>query len=246
MSTKGASEVFQMAGITGGKDEKGIVSYVVPYFCPKDKDPADVDCTKPESLGSTYDIKEHARSWRDNGDGSFTIYVTFEGGLESDPKGNPQQWFQGDDGSYELSGSMKDIPIEQHPGISGLMKKYHGSKGANGVVEFQVGTADNPNPMFGCRTFKCASATLRRTIIKSSVDSDIFENVGNTVSKIGNFPSITYKAPDGEGGTKDVPREFMVLAPTITKRGSKFTITQEYMMAPKGGFPQYMYDLVQT
>lgn len=238
-----------MAGITGGKDEKGVVSYVVPFFCPADVDPS----SKEGELSDTFSpkgggdqCKEQSRTWKDNGDGSFSVYITYEGGMVGGDSGSAGAWFGGDGATYEMSASMKDIPIEGHPGITGLMQTYHGTKTGNGVVEFASGTPDSPNPMYGCKTFKCVSATLRRTTIVNAIDSNCLEGVGSVYTKIGSFPQLNYQAPDGKGGTKSIAREWLKMAPSIQKRGNVFTLTDEYMLSPKGGFPQYMYDLIQS
>jgi hypothetical protein len=248
-TTTGTNEVFQMAGSNGSRDEKGVVSHVVPYFCPKGTDPTsdDIGHSPPQNIATEAAMKEQSRSWKDNGDGSYTVYVTFEGGVEGGINAGTQgAWFSGDEATYEVSASLKDIPIENHPGIAGLMQTYHGTRTGNGVVEFAIGTPDQPNPMYGVKTFKCVSATLRRTKIVSSVASDIFEGTGSVTTKVGSFPTMNYMEPDGKGGVKSIAREWLKLAPTIAKRGSKFTVTEEYMLSPKGGFPQYMYELIQV
>jgi hypothetical protein len=242
----GSQTVFMMAGSNGSRDEKGVISHIVPYYCPKGTDPAgDGFSEKPQNIADQADLKEQSRSWKDNGDGSYTVYVTYEGGVEGGA-GTQGPWFGGDEATYELSASLKDIPIENHPGIAGLMQTYHGTRTGNGVVEFAIGSPDQPNPMYGVKTFKCVSATLRRTRIVSSVQSDIFEGTGSVTTKVGSFPEMNYKEPDGKGGVKTTAREWLKLAPTIARRGSKFTLTEEYMLSPKGGFPQYMYDLIQV
>jgi len=241
----GNQTVFLMAGGSGSTDEKGVISHTSPYYCPKDTDPSSLDAfpKSPETPKFRVQIEEQSRNWKDNGDGSYTVYITYEGGEEGG-QGTAGAWFGGDEATYELAASLKDIPIEQHPGIAGLMEQYHGTRVGNGIVEFAQGTPSAPNPMFGVKTFKCVSGTLRRTRIVSAVDSKILESVGSVVTKVGSFPTLTYEAPDGKGGKKSVPREWLKLTPTITKRGNKFTLTDEYMLSPKGGFPQYVYDLI--
>ena len=239
--------VFLMAGGSGSIDEKGVITHTCPYYCPKDQDPSAMGGVFPETPEKPTlrgDLKEQSRNWKDNGDGSYTVYITYEGGEEGGGVGNAGAWFGGDEATYELAASLKDIPIEQHPGIAGLMENYHGTRVGNGVVEFAQGTPSAPNPMFGVKTFKCVSGTLRRTRIVTTVDSKILEGVGSISTKIGSFPTLNFEEPDGKGGKKSVPREWLKLTPTITKRGSKFTLTEEYMLSPKGGFPKYVYDLI--
>jgi hypothetical protein len=242
----GSQTIFLMAGGSGSIDEKGVISHTCPYYCPKDRDPSDQSAfpDTPEQPVLRGELKEQSRNWKDNGDGSYTVYITYEGGEEGGGQGTQGRWFDGDEATYELAASLKDIPIEQHPGIAGLMEQYHGTRVGNGVVEFAQGTPSAPNPMFGVKTFKCVSGTLRRTRIVTTVDPKILEGVGSVTTQIGQFPQLKYEAPDGKGGKKSVPREWLKLTPTITKRGSKFTLTEEYMLSPKGGFPQYVYDLL--
>jgi hypothetical protein len=244
MATTGSQSVFMMAGANGSKDEKGVVSHIVPYYCPKGTDPAGNNfTTQPEGVGENAELKEQSRSWKDNGDGSYTVYITWEGGEDSDV-GSQGGWFGGDPATYELSSSLKDIPIENHPGIAGLMQTYHGTRTGNGVVEFAIGTPSQPNPMYGVKTFKCVSATLRKTTLVTTIDSSIFEGTGSVTTRVGQFPQMDYQEPDGKGGVRTVAREWLKLTPTIAKRGGKFTVTEEYMLSPKGGFPAYMYDLI--
>ena len=242
----GSQTVFLMAGGSGSIDEKGVISHTSPYYCPKDTDPSSLSAfpDTPETPTLRGELKEQSRNWKDNGDGSYTVYITYEGGEEGNVGQTPGAWFGGDEATYELAASLKDIPIEQHPGIAGLMEQYHGTRVGNGVVEFAQGTPSAPNPMFGVKTFKCVSGTLRRTRIVTTIDAKILESVGSVTTKVGQFPTLNFEAPDGKGGKKSVPREWLKLTPTITKRGSKFTLTEEYMLSPKGGFPQYVYDLI--
>lgn len=229
------STSFQMPGQKGNVSKEGIVTWTVPYFVEDLADVFTVGRTPPAS-----GLAEVARSWTDIEGAGLQVDVEYEGlngssdGSEFEP-------------TYDYDSSFKDETLLAHPEWKRIKEEHKGTYDKEEKrIEFPEflagvkaglgggGPTQRKNPMFGLETFLSLSSVFRRTYVRTSVPDSIFTEIGTIREALPNgFPT-----PPG--------RNWLIMPPKITQRGSAFQITEELMLSQPGGWPENVYKLIQV
>ena len=143
------------------------------------------------------------------------------------------------EGRLQLEVTAELAPIEQHPEIDELIKKYNGftEKGkvlfpktysAQGTGTSGGGT--QPNPFFGMRYYYSPSATLRHTYSVNLMPSSLFDRVFKIVptsSLPGNLPSL---ADYGNRAGVTLKYFWQIQMPQVSITGGRIEITDTYTL----------------
>jgi hypothetical protein len=144
-----------------------------------------------------------------------------------------------DEGRVQLEVSAELAPIEQHPEIDEIIKKYNGfaekgkvlfPKTYTGTGTGTSGGSPKPNPFFGMRYYYQPSATLRHTFCTSRMDQSLFNNVFkivDTKSLPGGFPDLTAIANRAGVNLKYF---WQIQMPQVTVTGERIEITRIYTL----------------
>ena len=233
------SKSFQMPGQKGQVDDKGIVTWTVPYFV---EDLAEIFTigTAPPVLG----MREVGRTWGDIEGAGLQVDVEYEGVI-----GNPEDKEE----TYDYDSSFKEETLLAHPLWNQIKNFYKGrydkedkriefdeflSNSSRGLSSTgNTGTGDpgkRKNPMFGLETFLSLASVFRRTYLRTTLPGNLLDKVGTIVESLpGGFPT-----PPG--------RDWIIMPPKITQRGGVFQITEELMLSQPGGWPKKVYALIQV
>jgi hypothetical protein len=142
-------------------------------------------------------------------------------------------------GRIQMEVSAELAPIEQHPEIADLMKKYNGTVQKDRVifsenyVESGTGTSGGTpkkNPFFGVRYYYQPSATLRHTYTVDKMPGGIFDGVFciiKTEQLPGGFPPLADYL-NKEGAT--LVYYWQIQMPQITLNGGRVEITDTYTL----------------
>ena len=235
---------FQMPGQKGSVDDKGVVQWVVPYFV---EDLADVLIVGREApvLG----LLEVGRTWSDDGEvqgAGLKVEVTYEGaGADS-----------AEPDTYEFDSSFREETLVAHPNWQEFKNIFKGKYDKeNNKVEFpeflnkksgsglaqgfvgppspdQLASNRQQNPLFGVETFLSLASIFRHTYVRKSIPGSIFDRIGTIQKSLpGGFPT-----PEG--------RDWLIMPPKMSQRGSVYQITEELMMSKPGGWTEQIYSLI--
>lgn len=229
----------KIAGVTGGRDENGIVTLTQPWWC--------------ETLAQCFSV----------GDDQITISGTklYEesrafGVWDSDTTTNGYQigiTYRGPDFSLDRSiterfgfqSEFSEQPIEMHPAISILEEKHggritdlggekrlvflefidEGGEGSGGFSKGQEAFLEK-NPNFGVKTFPQFETVWTHTYIEKTLPKGLLFRVSSAIDDPpGNPPT-----PKG--------RNWLIMAPEIEifPRKSGYRITDFYKLSPPGGW----------
>ncbi len=227
---------FQMLGLSGSRDERGLISMALPFNC------ATLEETLSVGLVYPFGLPETRRAVSQLEDGSFQVTVTFEG-IEGSGEG-------GESETYEFDSMFREEPIESHPNIDKIKSTYGGyerdgrilfpekltaSKSSGGTgLSGSKSTAGEKNPLFGITTYLVLNAVFRHTYLRRTIPSDLLDRVGTTVDRLPeNFPT-----PSG--------RNWLVMPPKAVKRGNVYEISEEWTLSKPGEkWPEAIYGLIQ-
>ena len=143
------------------------------------------------------------------------------------------------EGRVQLEVSAELAPIEQHPEIDQIIKKYNGftekgkvlfPKTYTGAGTGTSGGTPKPNPFFGMRYFYQPSATLRHTFNVNKMPQDLFTNVFkiiNTKSLPGGFPDLTDLANKAGVSLKYF---WQIQMPQVSRVGDRIEVTNTYTL----------------
>jgi hypothetical protein len=225
---------FQMLGLSASRDERGLVSISVPWNCKS------LAQTMSVGGGSPFGLPETGRQVSQLEDASYQVTITYEG-TEDEP---------GEEQSYEFDSSFREEPIESHPKINQIRKRFGGVIGDDGRITFPEklpsatgegtglsgaeSTSAEKNPMFGQATYLVLNAVFRRTYLERRVPKDLLDGVGTTRERLpGGLPT-----PKG--------RNWLVMPPKVARRGNVFEITEEWMLSKPGEkWPEAIYGLIE-
>ena len=224
----------EIHGSSGGRDERGLVSHEVPYLA------ASFEEVFKVGASSYFGLPETGRTWRADQAGAYIVYVTYEGtDSESDAKLKEKE-------TFEAKSSYREEPIEGHPKIEQLIKKFNGTRDAttqkvtfpatlSGTGTNALGADSNqkelPNPMAGVEKFMTLEVVWTRQYIRKTIPPSIFLNIGKIVTQPpGNAPKIPNR------------KAWLVMPPQVKKRGNVVDISEEYTLLPEGT-PKELYDL---
>lgn len=225
MGTGGAT-LFEAFGLAATQDKFGVWTVQVPYAV---RGAQAIWTAGPAKHGSL-DLVGRSVQAHDDGE-HFIVTNTYAG---SDAAGGGGQGGTYDDRTtvYDMQATWEEEPIETHPNISELLKKYAG-RIVNGEVIFdkelpssasgqggldQGESAPKKNPMYGVVRWKKLGVTWSATRIMTSLPSGLLGNVGKRTSPPGPAPSLP----------KD--SAWMQLPPRASKRGNVWQVTEEWMM----------------
>jgi hypothetical protein len=142
-------------------------------------------------------------------------------------------------GNIEMFCSFETTPIERHPRITKLAKDFGGYFTPAGDAKFPAtyipiagtglgGGKPIDNPMFGVFSYKEATLILRHTYFVQTIDASIWDTTGKVVTLLPTGIPIPKGEKDKDG--KEIPRKFMMQAPSITRQGDAWQVVQEYVI----------------
>ena len=233
------SKSFQMPGQKGEVDEKGVVTWTVPYFVESLSDIFVVGDGPPVE-----GMKEVGRSWTDIEGAGLQVEVQYEGVI-----GNPEE----KEDTYDYDSSFKEETLLAHPLWNKIKTYYKGryikeekriefdefltnsntGLGGGGGTNAS-GEKGRKNPLYGLETFLSLSSVFRHTYLRETVPSSLLDRIGTIQESLpGGFPT-----PSG--------RNWIVMPPKISQRGGVYQITEELMLSQPGGWPENVYKLIQV
>ena len=143
------------------------------------------------------------------------------------------------EGRVQMSVSAELAPIEDHPEISFLIRKYNGSVRGDkvffGKTYSEVGTgtsggAAKPNPFFGVRNYYQPAATLRHTYTLEKMPENLWQGIFKIVRTgdlPGGFPSLAdYLNKDGAA----LVYFWQIQMPEVAIVGGRIEITDTYTL----------------
>ena len=160
-------------------------------------------------------------------------------------------WLQsGVKGTFEMFCSFESKNIERHPRIFKLLIDFGGYY-ENGFAKWTptytptsgggLGSGNSiPNPMFGVTKYKEVTLTLRHTYFTKNVNPNIWDTAGRIVNKLPAGIPIPKGEKDKDG--KEIPREWMMQAPAVSRQGEAWQVVQEYVMLDAAGTAFGMYE----
>lgn len=155
----------------------------------------------------------------------------------------------GVEGRFELDTQDELYPIEGHPNIETILKKYSG-KIVDGKAVFEQkynpggssglegGSGQKGNPMFGKKYYTKPTAIFRHIQQTQSIPSDVWNNVGKQVSSLpAGFPN-----PPADTNEKGEPVEYswICMSPQIYRRGNAYEIIRSYKLSDPNS-PKELY-----
>jgi hypothetical protein len=232
------SKTFQMSGQKGQVDDKGVVTWTIPYFVEELSEVFSVGVIPPVE-----GLREVGRSWTDIEGAGLQVEVEYEGVF-----GDPEEKEE----TYDYDSSFKEETLLAHPLWPQIRDFYKGTYDKEDKrIEFEeylsnssrglsstgnTGTGDpgkRKNPMYGLETFLSLASVFRRTYLRANIPAGLLDKVGTIQDSLpGGFPT-----PPG--------RDWIIMPPKITQRGGVFQITEELMLSQPGGWPKKVYALIQ-
>jgi hypothetical protein len=227
------SNPFQMLGLTGSRDERGLVSLSIPWNCLTLNETLRVGDANP------FGLPEVGRTITQLDDASFQVTITFEG--TEAPEGQTD--------SFEFDSSFREEPIESHPEIDQIKERYGGTLNSEGRITFPeklpggraAGTGlgnrratGDANPLFGVSTYLVLNAVFRHTYLRRTIPNDLLNRVGTTRD---NLPE-GFPTPPG--------RNWLIMPPKVIRRGNAYEIAEEWMLSKPGQvWPAAIYGLIE-
>lgn len=227
-----------MSGQKGQVDDKGVVTWTIPYFVEELSEVFSVGVTPPVE-----GLREVGRSWTDIEGAGLQVDVEYEGVF-----GPPEEKEE----TYDYDSSFREETLLAHPLWPQIRDFYKGTYDKDDKrIEFEeylsnssrglsstgnTGTGDpgkRKNPMYGLETFLSLASVFRRTYLRANIPAGLLDKVGTIQDSLpGGFPT-----PPG--------RDWIIMPPKITQRGGVFQITEELMLSQPGGWPKKVYALIQ-
>ena len=155
----------------------------------------------------------------------------------------------GSKGTFEMFCSFETKPIAVHPRIDALLKQYQGyPEGVTILFPYYYidttasGLSDKKpakNPMYGVTHYKEPSMILRHTYFLKAINGTIWNVTGKVTNTL---PSIL-PIPKGDidENKKEIPRQWMMQAPSVTRQGEAWQIIQEYVLLDATGVADNFY-----
>jgi thiol-disulfide isomerase/thioredoxin len=220
----GGSYKFEAFGMAAQQDRYGVWTLQIPFVVQGFGSIWNAGPAKYQGLDLV------GRSVQPHDDGEHFIVTNTYAGAEI-PSGGGAQY---DDRTtvYDMQATWEEEPIETHPKISELLKKFAG-RIVNGEVIFdkeipaaaqgggglgQSKAAPTKNPMYGVVRWKKLGVTWSATRIMGTLPGGLLSNVGKRTTPPGTPPSLP------------TDTAWMQLPPRASKRGSVWQVTEEWMM----------------
>lgn len=233
--------IEEIHGTTGSKDERGLISVVVPY---RANNFAEIF----EYVQPPTGLKEVARTFMAGPGATFRVEVTFEGRKLVNSDGSAT-YAKPEEITYTCSSSFREEPIEAHPKIQDLIKKFNGqtdlstgkvtfpatleaTSGENALANEEGGSKETRNPMAGVEKYMALEIVWEKKYISTKMPS-VF-GVGRVIANPpGNPPQIPKRDA------------WLVMPAQFTKRGTVYEITEQWQLLPEGT-PKEVYNLGAT
>lgn len=206
------------------RDRRGLVSFTREYVVDFENE-IEVAGLGEAPLGLV-EVSRVAGNYRDH-PSKMLVRVGYEG-ITNEPGE--------EDGVFEFDVLLEENPIEAHPKIDDIIKKYAGevdpstkrvrfpltlpskSSGSSALAGGGAKNASKRNPFFGLTSYLTLGSIFRRSTVTRTLPVDLLRRVGTirqTLPK--GFPT-----PDG--------RAWLVMPPRAVLRGSIFEIADEWKL----------------
>lgn len=222
----GGAALFEGFGMAAQQDKYGVWTVQIPYVV-KGRDSAwDAGQT---TYGRNLDLVARSISPHEDGE-HYIVTCTYQGKETQGGEGGGASY---EDRStvYDMQATWEEEPIETHPKISDLLKKYAG-RIVNGEVVWdkeipaaadsglgEGESAPTKNPMYGVVRWKRLGVTWSATRVLGVIPAGILSGVGKTQKSVpGNPPNVPAEST------------WLKLPPKASKRGSVWQITEEWML----------------
>ncbi len=222
----GGQVQFEAFGLAAQQDRHGVWTLQIPYVVKGFDSIWNAGPAKRSGLDLV------GRSVQPHEDGEHFIVTNTYAGAELPGDGGGAT-YNDTTTVYDMQATWEEEPIETHPQISDLIKKYAGrivngevifdkeipaaAKGSGGLKQ-DKGSVPTKNPMYGVVRWKKLGVTWSATRILRYLPSRILNNVGKRMTPPGTPPSLPQDTA------------WMQLPPRASKRGSVWQVTEEWMM----------------
>jgi hypothetical protein len=233
----------EMLGTGGGVDARGKTTVTKKYFV--------TDATELETAPELPGYSATAINYTKINETAYEQTVQYE--AQTDNSGpSTTVWLQnGVKGTFEMFCSFESKPIELHPRIDKLTVDFGGYFTFDGYAKWPptytptsgggLGTGTPiPNPMFGVTRYKEITLTLRHSYYTKTVNQSIWNTAGRVVTKLPAGIPIPKGEKDKDG--KEIPREWMMQAPAVSRQGEAWQVVQEYVMLDAKGTAFGVYE----
>lgn len=232
----------KLIGISGGRDENGIISLTQPWHCDTLE-----ECFRvgEKWLVGVPQVSRNFGTWDATIVAGFQIGVNYVG---PDPEVSENLE------TFDLDGDTSTENMETHWNLDALLKKWGGRIVQDGDEEKVVFLKELPdssgsptgfqiagppskwktNPMFGKKTYELYGAIWTHTYVRKRMPPDLLSRIGKIVKRPpGNPPT-----PEG--------RDWAILAPDVTvyKNGTGVRISDYYKLSPPGGWPPELVEVI--
>lgn len=217
--------IVKQSGTTGDRDNRtGLASVVQSYVV--DTLAEAMQCGRDDVPLGLVEVRRPFSSYK-NHPTKLLVNVQYEGTMDDEP---------GEDaGHYEFDVVLEENPIEAHPKIDELRKRFNGTVDPNTKrVHFDIEAPSNnqsggsalsktaaksaKNPLYGLTSFLTLGSIFRRTIVLKTVPSDLLDRVG-TIRQ-----SLPKGFPTPEG------RVWLVMPPRMVTRGNGYELAEEWKL----------------
>ncbi len=235
----------KIIGVSGGRDENGIVTLTQPWHCDTLKECFEVG---DRTLLGLPETSRNLGTWDQTIEAGFQVGVTYQG---PDPDRAESEE------TFDFADSWSSEPIETHWAINTLISDYGGrlvdtgddirlvmpkdvpegsveSKGGGFTLTAAGQEFADRNPHFGHKSYELFGGIWTHTYVRRRMPQNVLEGIGGIVAKPpGNPPT-----PKG--------RDWAKMAPSLTiyKNGAGVRITDKYKLSPPGGWPPGFYKLL--
>ena len=164
-------------------------------------------------------------------------------------EGVPPNYDPIDDPMFRFIGSMEQAGIRAHPNFAYLQQKYGWDSVRREFPENMPGqttgrgfapnsmAAPNKSELFGTESWLAMGAVYQRTYVRKIVPVSAFDHIGEIVR------------PEGVGMIFPIPnlgsRNFLKMAPELTRRGNCVQIDENYMLSGPRGWNKDVYNFSQ-
>ena len=174
------------------------------------------------------------------GKGRYLVNITYEGTQEEN----------GREDSYEFDSSFAEEPIESHKDIEALKAAFGGVENDDGTITFPLKlpsskqggsgglsggktTKSGKNPLYGLKTYPVLRAVFRHTYLRRTLPGGLLDKIGK----------IRKGLPEGFPTPNE--RDWLCMAPKVSRRGNVYEISEELMLSAPGGWPEAVHGLIQ-
>ena len=175
--------------------------------------------------------------------GTWKLMLTYEG-LDSESS------FGFEDENLleiELDGAMSQDSIKSNPNFPTLRDTYGYSEATGEFAptvagdNLQNGLSGPPqpkaSPLYGVDSYLAIGAIFRVTVVASNAPNSVMEKIGEIVERPPGYGFLGVPAPIG--------RNWLKLAPKISRKGNGTRISLEYMLSGPKGWNKEVYNFSQ-